>query len=238
MNTVENPPTLKVESPLWLGNSYTRFPYPNSTYAEGYTHTFGSYVGPTRIPSKANIEMAEQLLRTNPQINRNFTPGMEPFGGRSFRFLSEGAFDITWLVRASVKDLQMIVRYEIGVARPDQSLYYVVLEQQQAEFIDQAGYRKKRTRIDGLPVYLRVNDWPKGWVASGTPPTSVTLFRRGLPEHEIKFEDGNSATLQNVERFVGRWDEQWDFQRWNFYSDRLDPELSSYTTELLGYWSR
>lgn len=234
MNSAENRPTLRLQSPFWLGNHYTKIESPPG-YVEGYTYSCGTDVGLHSYRFReTNVTAVRDLLARHPRVNARLDLVDQDLGER-YRFLNEGGFDIGWQVTAAVKKDEMMVNYSVRIARPDSSLNFVLSEQQPAEFYNfEYGHRKQRTRIDGLPVYLRVNGWKNAtrmW--RDALPSSVTLFRRGLPEQEIPFEDGAMATLQHTERLVGRWDE-----RWLFVQHGNQTEFWNFEVELVGSWDR
>lgn len=227
----ENPPALQISSPFWIGNHYTRVTV--GAYTEGYTHSFGTDVGPDKyVHRQHNLNAARSLLSSHPDVNSGLEIRHTELD-EYYRFLEEGAFDIDWQVTAEVTGDQMIVNYSAKIDRPDSSLSYVLTQQQNAEFFDRKmGHYKKRTRIDGLPVYLRVNNMRHSRVGFGEDlPSSVTLFRKGVQEQEILFEDGESGSLHHTDTLVGIWDENWLYYRYAKPSD-----LSSFSVDLRGYW--
>lgn len=233
---------VRLKSPLWKGNHFTF-----SDEYGGYHHHFGSHAGPVDLTY--NLQALQKLVQYRPSVLadlRHVENGydMVPYDQadqvtlprrdprNSYRLIEEGLFKIPWLVRARVSEGSVFVDYRVRALRPNLSVAYQLEQSQRAEFMnppqgDMLGdSRKKRTRVDGLPVYLRVNAWQTdAWHYNY--PTNVTLFRRSVREQRMPVQEGAKVEIRHVDTFRGFWDETW--YTWeegnNIQVDKVEIEL-------------
>ena len=232
----EMKPITKVDlkEPLNKGNGYT-----------GYSCMFGA-------SWHNNKEALENILKVAPQkiqdlrLVRSTKETTEHYGEKEtivenvrrhvFKYDFDGLFKVPWVVNAKVVGNDVVVDYEVLFSRPDQSLTYLLSHKKKAELRAQSVhpfsdylYQKSRTRIDGLPVYLRIEEWQE----NNLHPKRVTLFRSGISSRSLDVKDGNSVRLTHTDRFHGSWKESW-------YVDVEKGKAKIYSLDicLKGSWSK
>lgn len=199
-------PTIKLVSSFDLGG-----PYDSSYEYGGYDYKFDNglnYEGENK-QNIANLEANCDIALTGHQKFKKIYP-REIWEDYTHLLELDGTFKVPINLLAKVYQNRLSIDYEIGLTRPDGSLTYLIRHTHYPDFYhlnwDERGDRKiKRTRINGLPIYLRINDWPD----DEFHPTSLTLFRRGLKEIPFLYQEGATANLHYEDVFKGNWHERW-----------------------------
>lgn len=251
---VQEAPTTRLSSPLWKGTAYSKG-------TEGYDLSFGDAIGPTKPQIKeANLSTLVVAVAKSPAINSRLTltrkdtetseaykDGDTTVNNRIeeiYEAKYDGIFRIPWIVNVRVMNGEVVVNYIASLTRPDHSLTYLLEQSKKPEFLAALHYghqnQKIRTRIDGLLVWIGIDEWEK--VKSGQPqafpiekdePKRMVLYHKGLKPQQFLRRDGATAQLQHADRFIGSWHE-----RWFWIEENGQKALSSMEVKLVGHWDR
>lgn len=222
-------PEVELATPLLKGAPFQQ------SFDDGYNLIFS--VAPVfGTLRQGNIRALENLLIRCPAANRglslvrestetttNFQGGLEnkkEIRKELHEAIFEGSFDIPWSVNITIVDGEILVDYQVRLTRPDLSLEYLLKQSKKPAFRHPLHYgtedKKSKTRIDGLLVWLRINDWEKVNIAHSQAipiekeiPKSLSLAHKGLRSSKFMKRDGEKASLIHLDRFVGTWHEKW-----------------------------
>lgn len=194
---------------------------------EGKTQTLVFSLTPNTESNRQALEILQAVGVANPNVT-DFSSQVE-FNGR---------FKISWYVKAFSESGKIAVVYGVQLPRPDNTITYALRTAKQPEFYNGPHYGyswgKDRTRVDALPVWVRVEEWDKEMLEPGDispEPYKVTLFATGLEEQSFEVDPNNSAFLRQTHEFVGSWKEQWN---WKQVNEQL--KLSDVNVTFKGSW--
>lgn len=247
-------PTIHLNSPIWKGTAY-------SQGTEGYDLLFGDAVGPTKPQTKEqNLTVLANAVVKSPVINscltlvRKDAETSETYKNNGtivnkrlvevYEARYEGIFKIPWAVDVRMINGEVIVDYTARLTRPDHSLAYLIEQSKKPEFLAALHYghqgQKMRTRIDGLLVWIGIDEWekvksdqPEAFPIERDEPKRLALYHKGLKPQQFLRRDGATAQLQHADRFSGTWHE-----KWFWIEENGQRALNSMEVRLLGHWNR
>lgn len=229
---------VEFKSPLKKGNVYTDY-------------TVGVSASDVERSDKETLQRLNNLfplIKDNLSLSRTSTDitiynpneGNRANFRESYLFTSEfeGEFIVPWKVNLLGVGDEIIVGYEVNLIRPDSSHAFKVVHTKIPEFNFIAPFsssynvRKNRTQLDGLPVYLRLDEWEDGrYQSDPAKAKKISIISRQISPTEFEVKDENEITVVGQSRFEGSWREGWGL---NDYRGRM--EVGGVSIKLKGHW--
>lgn len=208
-------PVVNCDAPFVKGNARTDY-------------NAGLFLDRSNPLQATSLDRLQQLFR---EIGNYFEPGDS---AHMHVVDFEDTFNIPWVVTAKGSNGKVLVSYHVRLKRPDSTLEYAVLSRKKPEFYDRdysnSSWTKSRTQIDGLPVYLGVEelrivkaeDAVAGMPSLDAAISAVRIFTHGeQAPQQLRIVDENMVSLQHASPFTGTWRERWHFTE-TYERHRLD----------------
>ncbi len=227
-------PVVEFKSPLKKGNVYT-------DYTVG---VFASFVERSDKVTLQRLNELFPLIKDRLSLERSTVyvnigkSGTNIHDSLLFTSNIEGIFIIPWKVNIIGVGDEMLVGYEVDLIRPDSGYTFKLVHTEIPEFNFNAPFsssyniRKNRTQLDGLPVYLRLDEWEDGrYQSDPAKAKKISIISRDKTPSEFDVKDNNEINVVGQSSFEGSWHEQWGV---NDYGEGM--VVSGVSIKLKGHW--
>ncbi len=229
---------IECNAPLELGNNYSDYNV-RVFISDMYTEHISTLKKLEEISETSNQNfLLESLSGTVYERELTTKPVVGYKGRASYSAEYNGQFLIPWIVTARVADGEIFIDYQANLNRPDSTLSFKLTQTKRPVLYHPESYiyprkqRKKRIKIDGLPIFLRVDEeLPPNEPNEPSRLNKLSIIGRGIKPVQFTVSDDNFAKLEHDSEFQGRW-----YERWTFRNDGEITKLQDVVIGLTGKW--